>query len=41
MAAMTARARGDEQFVAHRWDTTHNVMHDDGSDRVLSLIADL
>ena len=40
MAAMTARARGDEQFIVHSWDTTHNVMHD-GPDRVLSLIADL
>lgn len=40
MAAMTARARGNEQFTVHSWDTTHNVMHD-GPERVLSLIADL
>lgn len=40
MAALTARVRGDEQFVVHSWDTTHNVMHD-GPDRVLSLIDEL
>jgi pimeloyl-ACP methyl ester carboxylesterase len=40
MAAMTARARADEQFVVHTWDTTHNVMRE-GPDRVLALIADL
>lgn len=40
MAAMTARARADEQFTVHTWDTTHNVMHD-GPDRVLALIVDL
>lgn len=40
MAAMTARARADEEFTVHSWDTTHNVMAD-GPDRVLALIADL
>ena len=40
MAAMTARARADEQFTVHTWDTTHNVIRD-GPDRVLALIADL
>lgn len=41
MAAMTARARGDEEFTVHSWDTTHNVMMGDGPQRVLALIADL
>lgn len=40
MAAMTARARADEEFVVHSWDTTHNVLGE-GPDRVLSLIGDL
>lgn len=40
MAAMTARARADEQFTVHTWDTTHNVLHE-GPDRVHALIADL
>lgn len=40
MAAMTARAKADEEFTVHTWDTTHNVMSE-GPDRVLDLIADL
>lgn len=40
MAAMTARARADDQITVHTWDTTHNVMRE-GHDRVLTLIADL
>lgn len=40
MAAMTARARADDEFTVHSWDTTHNVMRE-GPDRVLDLIADL
>jgi pimeloyl-ACP methyl ester carboxylesterase len=40
LAAMTARARGDEEFAVHSWDTPHNVMRD-GPERVLALIADL
>ncbi|WP_243791962.1 alpha/beta fold hydrolase [Saccharopolyspora gloriosae] len=40
MAAMTARARADEEFTVHSWETTHNVMAE-GPDRVLALIANL
>ena len=40
LAAMTAGARDDDQFVVHAWDITHNVMRE-GPDRVLTLIADL
>ncbi len=40
MAAMTSRARADEQFTVHAWDTTHNVLRE-GPDRVLALLADL
>lgn len=40
LAAMTARARSDEEFTVHSWDTPHNVMHD-GPERVFALISDL
>lgn len=40
MAAMTAKARADEQFTVHAWNTTHNVMRE-GPQRVLVLIGDL
>lgn len=40
LAAMTAKARADDEFVVHSWDTPHNVMRD-GPDRVFALIADL
>ena len=40
MAAMTARARGDDQFTVHAWDTTHNVLRE-GPGRVLELISGL
>ena len=40
LAAMTAKARADDEFAVHSWDTPHNVMRD-GPDRVFALIADL
>lgn len=40
LAAMTAKARADDEFEVHSWDTTHNVMRD-GPDRVFALIANL
>ena len=40
MAAMTARARADEEFTVHAWNTTHNVLRE-GPERVLALIAGL
>jgi hypothetical protein len=40
LAAMTARARGDQEFTVHSWDTPHNVMRD-GPEPVFALISDL
>jgi pimeloyl-ACP methyl ester carboxylesterase len=40
MAAMAARAKADDEFTVHVWETTHNVLRD-GPERVLSLISDL
>lgn len=40
MAEASARARDDEQFTTHEWNTRHNVMHD-GPERVLDLIQAL
>lgn len=40
MAFHADRARADEDFVVHRWDTRHNVMHD-GPQRVLELLLGL
>ncbi|MCW1959688.1 MAG: alpha/beta hydrolase [Mycobacterium sp.] len=40
LAAMTAKARADDEFMVRSWDTPHNVMRD-GPDRVFELIADL
>ncbi|MET9259833.1 alpha/beta hydrolase [Amycolatopsis sp. NPDC004079] len=40
LAAMTAKARADEQITVHAWDTTHNFMHK-AAEFVLKLIIDL
>ncbi|WP_410648867.1 alpha/beta fold hydrolase [Amycolatopsis sp. cmx-4-54] len=40
LAAVTAKARADQQFTVHAWNTTHNVMHS-AAELVLKLIADL